>query len=81
VQYKIAELCYFGARIAHPRTFEPAAAKKIPVRLFNINDFSEELKPVTVIEDKGIIKVAIYFIIDKKENVRAVNSIHKEFFV
>lgn len=51
-----AELCYFGARIAHPRTFEPAAAKKIPVRLFNINDFSEELKPVTVIEDKGVIK-------------------------
>ncbi len=51
-----AELCYFGARIAHPRTFEPAIEKKIPVRLFNINDFSAELKPVTVIEVEGVIK-------------------------
>jgi aspartokinase/homoserine dehydrogenase 1 len=51
-----AELCYFGARIAHPRTFEPAAEKKIPVRLFNINDFSAELKPVTVINNERVIK-------------------------
>jgi aspartate kinase/aspartokinase/homoserine dehydrogenase 1 len=51
-----AELCYFGARIAHPRTFEPVVEKKIPVRLFNINDFSDELKPVTVIEVEGVIE-------------------------
>jgi aspartokinase/homoserine dehydrogenase 1 len=29
----------------------------------------------------GASDVAIYFIIDKKENVRAVNAIHKEIFV
>lgn len=42
-----AELSYFGARILHPRTFEPVIEAKIPVRLFNINDFSDDLKPVT----------------------------------
>jgi aspartokinase/homoserine dehydrogenase 1 len=47
-----AELSYFGARILHPRTFEPVIEKKIPIRLFNINHFSEELEPVTVIRDK-----------------------------
>jgi aspartate kinase/aspartokinase/homoserine dehydrogenase 1 len=51
-----AELSYFGARILHPRTFEPVAETKIPVRLFNINDFSEDLEPVTVIRDEGVIR-------------------------
>jgi aspartate kinase/aspartokinase/homoserine dehydrogenase 1 len=49
------ELCYFGARIAHPRTFEPLADKKIPVRLFNIDDFSDDPEPVTIIRDQGVI--------------------------
>jgi len=51
-----AELSYFGARILHPRTFEPVWDKKIPIRLFNINNFSENLEPVTIIRDKGVIK-------------------------
>jgi len=51
-----AELSYFGARILHPRTFEPVTDKKIPIRLFNFNDFSENLEPVTVIRDKVVIK-------------------------
>jgi len=51
-----AELSYFGARIAHPRTFEPAEEKNIPVRLFNINHFSESLTPVTLIDDQQFIK-------------------------
>jgi len=46
-----AELSYFGARIAHPRTFEPLAEKKIPVRLFNITAVTDPLKPVTVISE------------------------------
>jgi bifunctional aspartokinase / homoserine dehydrogenase 1 len=50
-----AELSYFGARIAHPRTFEPAEAKQIPVRLFNINDFTPQLEPITVIGKQGYI--------------------------
>ncbi len=51
-----AELSYFGARILHPRTFEPMFETQIPVRLFNINDFTESLEPVTVIRDEGVIK-------------------------
>ncbi len=51
-----AELSYFGARIAHPRTFEPVEEKKIPVRLFNIMNFTEDLTPVTIISENGVIK-------------------------
>jgi len=45
------ELSYFGARIIHPRTFEPVLEKKIPVRLFDINNFSNKLEPVTTIRE------------------------------
>ena len=51
-----AELSYFGARIIHPRTFEPVLEKKIPVRLFDIHNLSEKLEPVTVIQENGVIK-------------------------
>ncbi|MBI4722935.1 MAG: aspartate kinase [Candidatus Stahlbacteria bacterium] len=51
-----AELSYFGARILHPRTVEPLMDKKIPIRIFNINDFSGEFHPSTIIEDKGFLK-------------------------
>jgi aspartokinase/homoserine dehydrogenase 1 len=51
-----AELSYFGARIIHPRTFEPVLEKKIPVRLFDIHNLSGKLEPVTVIQENGIIK-------------------------
>jgi bifunctional aspartokinase / homoserine dehydrogenase 1 len=54
-----AELSYFGAKILHPRTFEPAVEKKIPIRLFNIHDFTDSLEPVTVICDKGIKKADV----------------------
>jgi aspartokinase/homoserine dehydrogenase 1 len=54
-----AELSYFGARIIHPRTFEPVMEKKIPVRLFDINNFSNTLEPVTTIREDGVIKEEI----------------------
>lgn len=54
-----AELSYFGARIIHPRTFEPVLEKKIPVRLFDINNFSNTLEPVTTIRENGVIKAEI----------------------
>jgi len=54
-----AELSYFGARIIHPRTFEPVIEKKIPVRLFDINNFSNTLEPVTTIRENGVIKKGI----------------------
>jgi len=51
-----AELSYFGARILHPRTFEPVSDRNISIRLFNIYDFDEKLEPVTVINHVGVIK-------------------------
>src|SRR5690606_31092833 len=30
-----AELAYFGAKVLHPKTIQPAAAKNIPVRILN----------------------------------------------
>lgn len=44
-----AELSYFGAKILHPRTFEPLYKKDIPIRIFNINNFSKSLSPSTII--------------------------------
>lgn len=51
-----AELSYFGAHILHPRTFEPVAETKTPIRLFNINDIPEDLEPLTVIRDEIFVK-------------------------
>ena len=30
-----AELAYFGAKVLHPKTIQPAAARNIPVRILN----------------------------------------------
>jgi len=49
-----AELSYFGARLLHPRTFAPVMDKKIPIRLFNIEDFSPPLQPLTVIQAQSL---------------------------
>lgn len=51
-----AELSYFGAQILHPRTFAPLMEKKIPLRLYNINNFSRHGKPMTTINNRLIIK-------------------------
>jgi len=51
-----AELSYFGARILHPRTFEPVMENSIPIRLFDINNFKGKLQPLTTIEDNGYVK-------------------------
>lgn len=51
-----AELSYFGARILHPRAFEPVEETHIPIRIFNIDNFSEDLTPVTIIAENGVIK-------------------------
>jgi len=50
-----AELSYFGARILHPRTVEPLMDKNIPIRIFDINNFSEELQPLTIINNKCVV--------------------------
>lgn len=54
-----AELSYFGAKILHPRTFEPLMAPGIPVRLYNIDDFDAMLEPQTLITAGGVIRPGI----------------------
>lgn len=54
--HEAAELSYFGARILHPRTFEPLSGTTIPVRLFNINDIPADLVPQTVIDHHSEIQ-------------------------
>lgn len=48
-----AELSYFGARIVHPRTFEPLHGTDTVVRIFDISKAGEELNPGTVISPEG----------------------------
>ena len=43
-----AELAYFGAKVLHPKTIQPAAARNIPVRI--LNTFRPEA-PGTMIAD------------------------------
>jgi aspartate kinase/aspartokinase/homoserine dehydrogenase 1 len=44
-----AELAYFGARILHPETVSPLVKAKIPLRILNIDTFSREIVPSTII--------------------------------
>lgn len=54
-----AELSYFGACFIQPQDFEPVIEKKIPVRLFDINNYSSILQPMIVIQEKVSIKEEI----------------------
>ncbi len=47
-----AELAYFGSKILHPRTPEPLAKKKIPIRIFNIDNSYDGIRPLTIINGK-----------------------------
>jgi len=51
-----AELSYFGTRIFHPLTFEPLLGRRIPVRIFDINEKGTGKKALTVIDGEGVIK-------------------------
>jgi len=56
-----AELSYFGAKILHPRTFEPVMEKDIKIRIFHIDNYKKSSTPATIITrnnkiNKDIIK-------------------------
>ncbi len=60
-----AELAYFGARILHPETVSPLVKAKIPLRIMNIDTFSREIVPSTIINGyrevhPGVIKSITY---------------------
>ena len=43
------QLAYWGAKILHPKVFEPLKEKKIEVRLFNIFSQTLDMKPASVV--------------------------------
>jgi len=66
------ELSYFGAKMMHPRALQPAANRKIPVRIKNsrrptasgtlvsaeqTNDDGRAVKAVSIIRDVGIVTI------------------------
>jgi len=48
-----AELAYFGAKVLHPKTIHPAAARNIPVRI--LNTFRPDA-PGTIIADHAVLE-------------------------
>jgi len=60
-----AELSYFGASILHPRTVEPLRKVKIPIRVLNVDTFTNTIQPGTIIHNhetisNNIIKSVTY---------------------
>lgn len=60
-----AELSYFGAKVIHPRTMVPAAAKDIPIRI--LNTFEPDFPGTLISNDPG----------PRDNPVRALTSIGK----
>ncbi len=50
-----SELAYFGSKILHPRTSEPLEKRKIPIRILNIDNSKEGIKPLTIINGKETV--------------------------
>ncbi len=64
-----AELSYFGAKILHPRTFEPLMDDGIPIRIFNINEIPEQLEPLTTIGSEPEISEKVVKSVTYNDNV------------
>lgn len=62
-----AELAYFGAKVLHPRTIEPAVEKEIPVRI--LNTFDPSARGTLVVRDARRPRRAVRAIAVKKNNV------------
>ncbi|MEA3318107.1 MAG: aspartate kinase [Bacteroidota bacterium] len=54
-----SELAYFGSKILHPRTPEPLITNNIPIRIFNINNENNVLRPRTIINKNRVITKAV----------------------
>ncbi|MDK2977820.1 MAG: bifunctional aspartokinase / homoserine dehydrogenase 1 [Bacteroidales bacterium] len=60
-----SELSYFGSQILHPRTTEPLAKANIPIRIMDIHQSCEGIRPFTIIhkEEKitsNVVKSVAY---------------------
>ncbi|MFA7361580.1 MAG: lysine-sensitive aspartokinase 3 [Candidatus Kapaibacterium sp.] len=65
-----AELAYFGAKVLHPLTIQPAIEKDIPVRI--LNSKTPEKAGTLILSDSKIIKGGIKSI-SCKENIKVLN--------
>lgn len=65
-----AELAYFGAKVLHPLTIQPAVEKDIPVRI--LNSKNPENEGTLILSDSKIIKGGIKSI-SCKENIKVLN--------
>jgi aspartate kinase len=65
-----AELAYFGAKVLHPLTIQPAVEKDIPVRILNSKNPGNE--GTLILSDSKIIKGGIKSI-SCKENIKVLN--------
>jgi len=65
-----AELAYFGAKVLHPLTIQPAVEKDIPVRILNSKNPDNE--GTLILSDSKIIKGGIKSI-SCKENIKVLN--------
>src|SRR5580765_2979623 len=64
-----AELAYFGAKVLHPKTIQPAAARNIPVRI--LNTFRPEA-PGTLIADNAAVDAASVTALACKKDITVV---------
>src|SRR5580765_4078414 len=64
-----AELAYFGAKVLHPKTIQPAAARNIPVRI--LNTFRPEA-PGTLIADNAAVDAASVTALACKKGITVV---------
>jgi len=62
-----AELAYFGAKVLHPRTIEPAVEKNIPVRI--LNTFEPDAAGSLVVRNARPPRNSIRAIACKKNNI------------
>jgi aspartate kinase len=67
-----AELSYFGAKVIHPLTIQPAAKKNIPVRILNSKNLDPRQKG-TLITGGAKTKQAKICAIAYQENIKIVN--------
>ena len=64
-----AELAYFGAKVLHPKTIQPAAARNIPVRILNT---FRPVAPGTLIADNAAVDAASVTALACKKGITVV---------
>lgn len=72
-----SELSYFGAKVIHPLTIQPAAEKNIPVRILNSMNLDPKQKGTLITHDTKTTLTKIRAI-TYKENIKIINISPKQ---